>query len=138
MKTPIGEMTMVTTAIAAFMMSPMGVQDMPVSQRTAMHNESRADIISVLKNIDNPRYIFTVARSAKVGTVDASILEIDADGTPVKYVVDPTSGKILQRLSSSPRGDAVTDYTEWKTFDGITLRWPSPPPPPANPAAAAR
>ena len=62
-----------------------------------------------------------VAGTTKVGSVDAPILSVDADGAPVKYVVDPTSGKILQRLSSSPRGDAVTDYTEWKTFDGITL-----------------
>jgi zinc protease len=121
MKTPMGEMTMVMTSDAAFMSSPMGSQDMPGSQKTAIHNESRADIIGVLKNIDNPKYIFTVAGTAKVGTADASILSIDADGSPVKYVVDPTSGKILQRLSSSPRGDAVTDYTEWKTFDGITL-----------------
>ncbi|HEX7677544.1 MAG TPA: pitrilysin family protein, partial [Thermoanaerobaculia bacterium] len=121
MKTPMGEMTMVMTSDAAFMSSPMGSGDMPGSQKTAMHNESRADILGILKNIDNPKYIFTVAGTAKVGTADAPILSIDADGSPVKYVVDPTSGKILQRLSSSPRGDAVTDYTEWKTFDGITL-----------------
>ncbi|HXA17217.1 MAG TPA: pitrilysin family protein [Thermoanaerobaculia bacterium] len=120
-KTPMGEVTMVMTPDASFMSSPMGSQDMPGSQKTAMHNESRADIIGIIKNIDNPKYIFTVDGSAKVGTADASILSIDADGSPVKYVVDPTSGKILQRLSSSPRGDAVTDYTEWKTFDGITL-----------------
>jgi len=103
------------------MSGPMGSGYIPGSQKTMMHNESRADILGIVKNIDNPKYIFTVAGTAKVGTVDAPILSIDADGSPVKYVVDPTSGKILQRLSSSPRGDGVTDYTEWKTFDGITL-----------------
>jgi zinc protease len=121
MKTPMGEMTMVTTPDGAFMSSPMGSQDMPGSQRTMMRGESRADILGVLKNVDNPKYIFTVAGTTKVGAVDAPILSVDADGSPVKWVVDPSSGKLLQRLSQSPRGDAVTDYTEWKTFDGITL-----------------
>ena len=121
MKTPMGEMTMITSPDGAFMVSPMGSQDMPGSQRTSVRNESRADIIGVMKNIDNPKYIFTTAGAAKVGSVDAQILTVDADGSPVKWVVDPATGKILQRISSSPRGEGVTDYTEWKTFDGITV-----------------
>ena len=99
----------------------MGSQDMPGSQRTSMRNESRADIIAVLKNIDNPKYTFNVAGTEKVGTVDAQILTVDADGSPVKWLVDPTSGKILRRVAQSPRGESITDYTDWKTFDGITL-----------------
>jgi zinc protease len=121
MKTPMGEMTMVSTPDAAFMMSPMGSQDMPGSQRTSMRNESRADIIAILKNIDNPKYIFTIAGTEKVGTVDAQALTIDADGTAVKWLVDPATGKILRRVAQSPRGESITDYTDWKTFDGITL-----------------
>jgi zinc protease len=121
MKTPMGEMTMVTTPDGAFMSSPMGSQDMPGSQRTSMRNESRADIIAILKNIDNPKYIFTVAGTEKVGTVDAKVLTVDADGTAVKWLVDPTSGKILRRVAQSPRGESITDYTDWKTFDGINM-----------------
>jgi zinc protease len=120
-KTPMGEMTMITTPDAAYMSGPTGAQEMPASQRTTMRNESRADILSVLKNIDNPKYIFTVAGTEKVGTADAQALTVDADGPTIKWLVDPTSGKILRRISQSPRGEAVTDYTEWKTFDGITL-----------------
>ncbi len=120
-KTPMGEMTLITTPDGAYMSGPTGAQDMPASQRTTMRNESRADIISILKNIDNPKYIFTVAGTEKVGTADAQALTVDADGPTIKWLVDPTSGKILRRISQSPRGEAVTDYTEWKTFDGITL-----------------
>src|SRR5438270_3058860 len=111
MKPPIGEMTMVSTPDGAFMASPMGSQDMPSGQRTAMRNESRADVISVLKNIDNPKYIFTVAGTEKVGAVDAQALSIDADGTAVKWLIDPTSGKILGRIAQYPRGEPITDYT---------------------------
>jgi zinc protease len=121
MKTPMGEMTMVSTPEGAFMMSPMGSQDMPGSQRTAMRTESRADILSILKNIDNPKYFFTTAGTEKVGTVDAQVLTIDADGTAVKWLVDPASGKILRRVAQSPRGESITDYTDWKSFDGINM-----------------
>jgi outer membrane lipoprotein-sorting protein len=121
MKTPMGEMTMVSTPDGAFMMSPMGSQDMPSGQRMAMRNESRADIITILKNVDNPKYTFTTPGTEKVGAVDAQVLTIDADGTAVKYLVDPSSGKILRRVSQSPRGESITDYTDWKTVDGITL-----------------
>jgi len=120
-KTPMGEIKMITNPDGAYMSGPMGVQDMPASQRATMRNESRADIISILKNIDNPKYIFTIAGTEKVGTADAQALTVDADGASIKWLVDPTSGKILRRISQSPRGEAVTDYTEWKTFDGITL-----------------
>jgi hypothetical protein len=120
-KTPMGEIKMITTPDGAYMSGPMGAQEMPASQRATMRNESRADIISILKNIDNPKYIFTVAGTEKVGTADAQALTVDADGASIKWLVDPTSGKILRRISQSPRGEAVTDYTEWKTFDGITL-----------------
>jgi zinc protease len=120
-KMPMGEMTMVVTPDAGFMMGPMGSQDLPGSQRTSMQNEMRADVISVLQNIDNPKYTFTLAGSEKAGTVDAQALSIDADGSAVKWLVDPTSGKILRRISQSPRGESVTELTEWKSFDGITL-----------------
>ena len=121
MKTPMGEMTMVSTPDGAFMMSPMGSQDMPSGQRTAMRNESRADILTVLKNVDNPKYTFTTAGTEKAGTVDAQVLTIDADGTAVKWLVDSASGKILRRVAQSPRGESITEYTDWKTVDGITL-----------------
>jgi len=117
----MGEMTMVSTPDGAFMASPMGSQDMPSGQRTSMRNESRADVISILKNIDNPKYIFTVAGTEKVGAIDAQVLTIDADGTAVKWLIDPTSGKILRRIAQSPRGESITDYTDWKTVDGITI-----------------
>jgi len=117
----MGEMTVVSTPDGAFMVSPMGSQDMPSGQRTSVRNESRADIIAILKNIDNPKYTFTAGGTEKVGTVDAQVLTIDADGTAVKWLVDPSSGKILRRISQSPRGEAITDYTDWKTVDGITL-----------------
>jgi hypothetical protein len=55
------------------------------------------------------------------GTVDAQVMTIDAEGPAVKWLVDPSSGKILRKVAQSPRGESITDYTEWKSFAGITL-----------------
>lgn len=121
MKTPMGEMTTVVTPDAAFMMSPMGSQDLPGSQRDMMRSDARADIINVLKNTESPKYTFNVAGTEKVGTVDAQILSINADGTAVKWLVEPSTGKILRKVSNSPRGESITDYTEWNSVNGISL-----------------
>lgn len=121
MKTPMGEMTMVTTPDAAFMITPMGTQDMPGSQRQAMKSQHRTDLINVLKNVDNPAYTFNLGGTEKIGDVNAQILEVNAEGSTFKWYVDPRSGRILRKVSQGPRGEEVTDYTEWKSFGGLNL-----------------
>lgn len=116
-KTPMGEMTMVSTPEAAFMMSPMGSRDLPDSQRQSMKNESKQDLLNVLKNADNPAYTFNV-----VGTEGtAQILEVNADGSTFKWYVDPATGKVLKKVAQGRMGEQVTEFTEWKTFNGINL-----------------
>jgi zinc protease len=121
MKTPMGEVTMVMTPDAAFMSGPMGTQDLPGSQTTAMRNESRADLITVLKNIDKPGYTFTVTGTEKVGDVNAQVLEVGTGSSTMKWYVDPATGKLLRKVSQGRQGEAVTEYTEWKTFGGLNL-----------------
>jgi zinc protease len=121
MKTPMGEMTMVATPEGSFMITPQGTQDMPGSQATAMRSESRGDLLTVLKNIDKPGYTFNVVGSEKVGDVNAQVLEIGTGASTIKWYVDPASGKLLRRVSQSPRGEAVTDFTEWRSFGGVNF-----------------
>ena len=77
--------------------------------------------MAVLKNVDNPKYTFAVTGTEKIGDVNAQVLEINADGTTLKWYVDPAIGKLLRKSSQGRMGESVTDYTEWKTFDGVTL-----------------
>ena len=121
MKTPMGEITMVMTPDAAFMVGPMGVQDMPGSQSGSMRNESRADLLTVLKNIDKPGYTFTVTGTEKVGDVNAQVLEIGTGASTLKWFVDPATGKLLRKVAQGRQGEAMTDYTEWKSFGGLNL-----------------
>jgi zinc protease len=123
MQLPMGQMTRVVTPQAAFVITPMGAQDLPSSQRDASLGEMRADLLTTLKNVDNPKYTFTVTGNETVSGVNARVLEINADGTSVKWYVEP-SGRLLRtvaRAGAPAPGDIVTDYSEWKAFGGINL-----------------
>jgi zinc protease len=121
MKTPMGEMTMVSTPDAAFMMGPMGTQDLPGSQRDAMKNESKLEMIQLLRNAEKPGYVFTVTGSEKVDNIDAQVLDITADGATTKWWVDPATGRVLKRSSRGRQGETVTTLSDWKTFDGVNF-----------------
>lgn len=121
MKTPMGEMTMVMTPDTAFMVSPMGTQDMPGSQREAMKSESRQDFLNILRELESPAYTFTVAGTEKIGDVNTQILEIGTGSSSVKWWVDPASGKVLRRSGHGRGGEQIIDITEWKKAGGLTL-----------------
>lgn len=116
-KTPMGEMTMVSTPTSAFVITAGGTQDIPSSRAQAMRSQSREDLLSVLKNIDNPAYTFNV-----IGTENnAQILEVNADGNVFKLYIDPATGRLLKRVSHVPAGDQTTEFSEWKSTNGINL-----------------
>lgn len=124
MKMPMGEITRVVTPEAAFAITPMGTQDIPSSQRDASLADLRAELVTVLKNIANPKYTFNAGATEKIGDVDARLLEVGADGNSVKWYVDPATGRLLRSVSraSGPMpGDVATDYSDWKTFGGLNL-----------------
>lgn len=125
MHTPMGEMTMVMTPDAAFMVSPMGSQDMPTAQRDNQRRDMRNETLSILMNADQPGYTFSAIGSEKVGDVDAKIVEIHTDAGTLKWWIDPATGRLLRKAATvrTPAGpaEAVTDYTEWKTFGGLNL-----------------
>ncbi len=120
MNTPMGAMTRVITPDVAFMTGPMGTQDLPASQRASAAGDMKSELLAVLKNIGNPKYTFT-AGATEGG---ARLLEINADGQTVKWYVDPATGKVLRsvgRASGPMPGEAITEFTEWKTFGGLNL-----------------
>jgi zinc protease len=121
MKTPMGEMTMVATPDAAFVITPMGTQDLPSSQRESQKNEAHIDMMTVLKNADKPGYTFTAGGMEKVDGVDAQLLEVNAQGSSVKWWVDPATGRVLRRASTGARGEQVTTLGDWKSFNGINV-----------------
>ncbi|MBV9492647.1 MAG: insulinase family protein [Acidobacteria bacterium] len=120
-KTPMGEMTQVYTADAAFMAGPQGTQDLPSSQATLSRNEMKAELVNMLKNVDNDAYTFTVAGTEKIGDVNAQVLEVNTGSTTSKWSIDPATGRLLRKVSQGRMGEQSTDYTEWKQFGGLNL-----------------
>ena len=124
MNTPMGSITRVISPQAAFMIGPMGTQDIPSSQRDQASSDMKTELLTVIKNIGNPKYTFTAGGTEKIGTVDARLVEVNADGATVKWYIDPATGKLLRTVSHAGGpmpGDAVTEYTEWKSFNGLNL-----------------
>lgn len=124
MKLPMGTMTSVITPEAAFVITPMGTQDLPSSQRDAAAADIRSDVIHILKNAGDPKYVFSAGGTEKVGDVTGRVLDISPGGGSVRWVVDPANGRILRstRTTAGPQGgEIVTDYTEWTKFGLITI-----------------
>lgn len=123
MKMPMGEMTMVLTPDAAFMsMGAMGVRDIPASQRDMMRGESKQDMLTILKYPE--RYTFAVTGTEKVGDIEAQVLEVSIDDDSTRWLVDPATGRVLRKIARArgpvaQGGDQVTEYTEWKSFEGV-------------------
>ena len=124
MKLPMGTMTSVVTPEAAFVITPMGTQDLPGSQRDAAMADIRSDVIHILKNASDPKYTFSAGATERVGDVNARVLEVSPGSGTIRWYVDPASGRILRtaRTSSGPQGgEIVTNYSEWKAFGPITM-----------------
>jgi zinc protease len=112
MKMPMGEVTMVISPEASFIITPMGPQDLPGSQRDAIAGEMKQELLAILKNADNPKYAFTGS---------GNVLTIDADGATVTWEIDPASGKVQRVVRQGRMGETVTELAEWKSFGGLTL-----------------
>ncbi|HEX8411229.1 MAG TPA: pitrilysin family protein [Thermoanaerobaculia bacterium] len=113
----MGKVTTVIAPARSFMITPMGTQDMPGSQRDQAAGELKTEVINVLKNVDNPKYTFTTAGTN--GT--AQILAIGAEGSTVRWAVDPATGRLLRTIRSGQAGETVTEYTEWKKFGNLNF-----------------
>jgi hypothetical protein len=123
--TPMGEMSMVVSPAASFMAAPMGTQDMPSSRKEEAMKELKRDPLLVAQHVDDPKFVFSAGGSAKVGDIEASILDVNADGAEVRWFIDPQSGRILRASWPSTGEDGpaetVADYADWKSIEGISI-----------------
>ncbi|HEV7921782.1 MAG TPA: insulinase family protein [Thermoanaerobaculia bacterium] len=120
-KTPMGEMTQVYTPDTAFMAGSQGVADAPSSQATMARNEMKAELVAVLKNVENPAYTFNVTGTEKVGEVSAQVLEVNTGAGTMKWYIDPATGRLLRKVAQGRMGEQVTEYSDWKQFGGLNL-----------------
>ncbi|MEA2491357.1 MAG: zinc protease [Acidobacteriota bacterium] len=120
MSMAMGQVTSVISPDGAFVITPMGTQDLPGSQRDSMVADLKTELLSVLKNADNAAYTFT-STGVENG---AAVVEIHAGSASTRWYIDPASGKLLRTVARGrgPQpGDVTTELTAWKNFGGLNL-----------------
>ena len=125
MDSPMGPMTVVFTPNSSFMAAQGQVREIPSSQRKESLEQIKRDMTFIAQHIDDPKFTFTAGGTEKVGEVETKILDVNADGTPIRWYVDPKNGHILREtytaVGSSGPFQGETDLSDWKTFDGFSL-----------------
>ncbi|HVP44113.1 MAG TPA: pitrilysin family protein [Terriglobales bacterium] len=125
MQTPMGEITLVLGPGGAFLESGGNFEDMPPPQRENVVNSLKRDFINVAQHLDDPKYVFVVGGNEKIGEVEATVLDLDADGARARWYVDPKSGRVLraifERNVQTGPVRSITDYSDWRTVNGVTL-----------------
>ncbi len=125
MQLPMGEVTAVVNGSSGFMTAMGMPRDLPPPMKEEMVKGLKREILLVAQQAENPKYVFSAGGSEKVGEVETRILDINADGAAVRWYVDPQSGRVLrmssQVMEMSGPAQRVTDFSDWRTVDGITL-----------------
>ncbi len=123
--TPMGEMSRVVSPAAAFMATPMGTRDLPASQKENELKGLRRDLLYIAQHEADPKFVFAASGTAKVGDVEAKVLDVNADGADVRWYIDPQSGRILraswQSAGMQGPGEVVADYDDWRAVGGVSL-----------------
>ncbi len=123
MESPMGPMTVVFTPAFAFMTAQGEVRQIPASQSKQSLEQIKRDLTFIAQHVDDPKFTFTATGSEKIGDVDARIVDVNADGTSIRWYVDPKTGRVLREtysaVGSSGPFQGETELSDWKTFDGI-------------------
>jgi hypothetical protein len=126
MQTPNGAMNIVVTPDAAFMAFPgQGMRDFPASQKAETLDQIKRDPIFIASHAKDPNVFFRAAGTEKVGDTEASIVDVNAAGTAIRWFVDPQSGHILKEtyrtLSQGQPVQGETDMDDWKPVNGVNV-----------------
>lgn len=125
MDSPMGPMTVVFTPTLSFMAAQGQVREIPSSQRKESLDQIKRDMTFIAQHLDDPKFTFTAGGTEKVGDVETKVVDVNADGTPIRWYVDPKSGHVLREtytaVGSSGPFQGETDLSDWKTFDGFSL-----------------
>jgi len=125
MDSPAGSMIMVVTPKAAFMTAQGQVRDLPESRKKESLEQIKRDLVFIAQHADDPSFVFAADGTEKIGGVETSILDINSQGTRMRWYVDAKSGRILREvypaLGQSGPVEGQTDLEDWKNFEGVTL-----------------
>ena len=127
LQTPNGALTIVVTPDSGFAsMAGMGVQPLPPQQKDETMQQIKRDPIFIAAHWKDADVFFNAAGTEKVGDIEARIVDVNAAGAPIRWFVDPASGRILKEtyptVSQHGPVQGETTFENWKTLDnGLTI-----------------
>ena len=125
MQTPMGEAVTVITPTSGSMTMGGQHQDMPSAMRDESLRNVKRDLIYIAQHASDAKFTFTDDGNDDIKGVATRTLTINADGTELKWYVDPSNGHVLRAAfhASTMRGpvDRVVDYSDWRDTGGLSL-----------------
>jgi hypothetical protein len=119
---PQGKELRVVTPSAAFTVVGSQVRDLSPTQRASSDTALKHDFLSVLRHINDPKYVFSATGKEKLGASEATVVDVNADGVSTQWWIAP-DGKLLQeRFSDTGEKGPTTltmKYSDWKSFAGL-------------------
>ena len=121
---PMGEVTMVISPQASFMAAAiLGTPDLPNSERDEAMRQIKRGLLFIATHAGDPELKVALGGNEAVGEVNAQVLEINCQGSPVRWFVHPASGRLLATRAQqvTPKGpvESTTEYSNWKAVQGI-------------------
>lgn len=123
--TPMGKVTIAASPAAAYMARGDESGEMPPPLKEDALNSLKRDVLAVAQHADDPKYTFTAAGTKKVGSMDANVVQLNANGAKATWYLDPKTNLPL-RSEFSAFGQAgpvtrIAEYADWKNFGGVNL-----------------
>ena len=116
-----GMIWQVVSPEAAFISGAM-VEDLTPSQRDGVAGQLKRDFLNVLQHADDPKYTFSASGKEKLGDIEATVVDVNADGLAVRWWIGP-DGTLLQEEHTEAGAQGpqtyTTKYSNWQTFDGL-------------------
>jgi zinc protease len=125
LQTAQGTFSMIVTPDSGFMAAGGQVQDMPSSRKKETMEQIHRDLVYLAQHVGDPEFSFSAAGREKEKSDELAIVDVSGPGVEMRWFVDPQSGKLVREtytsLGQSGPVDSETDFSEWKTVDGLNL-----------------
>lgn len=123
---PYGRIAMVVTPKDAFLFAANGSQDLPPIVRSELLKQVQRIPLHLVQKAGDPKLVASASGTAKVGDVEAALLDLRYGEVAVRWFVEPATGKILrtEHTTTTPDGkpvQMVSDYADYRPVDGFPI-----------------
>lgn len=125
LKTPMGDIVTLITPTSATLSMGDKQQPMPDQVRDENLRTIKRDLIYIAQHAGDPHFTFAADGSETIGDAETRIVEVNANGAPLRWFVDPATGHVLRAqfhtLNTQGPVERVIDYSDWQSGSGLNV-----------------